>query len=108
MLQKFIKYQLPKAEKANRISKGIICYVEEGKTFIIAYKDEIITEKVKENFLTNINYKENEISFFSLFETREDFQTQSDGIAWGSYVWFATEPTHKIHFDDKPQLEIRK
>lgn len=106
ILHQFLKYQLPGAVKSERITKSIVTYTGEGKIFIIGTgtPDGIITQPVKENILKQLQQEKNKLYFFSLFNNMEMFQEYSDRIAWGSYVWIATEPEHTVHFDDRAEL----
>ena len=106
LLPSFLKHQLPGAQKGEAISKSIITYFDNEKTFVIGLGqfDGIITEQVKENLTKRLELSEKKVYFFSLIKNKKMFQMLCDRIAWGSYVWIASEPEHTIHFDNQPKL----
>ena len=109
LLHNFLKYQLPGSIKSDAISKSIVTYIGNDKVFVIGLGtlNGIINEQVKENLSKHLQRIDKKVYFFSLFNSNEMFQMHSDKIAWGSYVWIATQPDHTIHFDNKPKLKAR-
>ena len=108
MLNSFINNHLPTAKQDEHYSKSIVRYSWDNKVFIIGLGDSggVITEKKKAEMLKQLSRPESEVYFFTLFDSREAFQKNSDLISWGSYVWLATDPEHTIHFDNKPKLKV--
>lgn len=109
LLNNFLKFQLPGTKKGKLISPSIMTYVGEDKVFVIGFgeSDGIITEDMRENLSKRLKKVFKKIYFFSLFRNNESFQELSERIAWGSYVWIATQPKHTIHFDNHPKLKAR-
>ena len=109
LLHSFINNHLPTAKKEEYFSKSIIRYSGDNKIFVIGLGDMsgVITEQRKDEILKQLSKSESEVYFFTLFDSKETFQKNSDLISWGSYVWLATEPEHTIHFDNKPKLKAR-
>lgn len=109
LLHSFINNHLPTAKIDEHFSKSIISYSDDNKVFIIGLGNinGVITEQKKAEILKQLSKSHSEIYFFTLFDSKEAFQKNSDSISWGSYVWLATEPEHTIHFDNKPKLKAR-
>ncbi len=109
LLRSFINNHLPTVKKGEQFSKAILMYHSDDKIFVIGLGNNkgIITEQTKTEILKQHNNSNSKVYFFTLFDSKETFQKNSDSISWGSYVWLATEPTHTIHFDDKPKLNAK-
>lgn len=109
LLHSFINNHLPTAKKEEYFSNSIIRYSGDNKIFVIGLGDisGVITAQKKDEILKQLSKPESEIYFFTLFDSKETFQKNSDLISWGTFVWLATEPEHTIHFDDKPKLKTR-
>lgn len=109
LLHSFISNHLPTAKKEVYFSESISIYSGDNKIFVIGLGDisGVITEQKKDEILKQLSKSESEVYFFTLFDSKETFQENSDLISWGSYVWLATEPKHTIHFDNKPKLKAQ-
>lgn len=86
-----------------------IAIFQQGRTifFISAKSNTLITKPIKEKLEREFcDLKGNKV-FVSIFETKKKFIGSSEKIAWGTYVWFQSEPKHFIHYDDKPVLKPR-
>jgi hypothetical protein len=102
LLENFLKYHLPGAQKSKVFSKLIITYFGNDKIFVIGLgeSDGIITEQVRQNLIKRLEKAAKKIYFFSLFKNNEMFQLFSDSIAWCSYVWrLLTSAT--IHYQQR-------
>ena len=109
LLHSFISIHLPTAKEEEYFSNSIVRYSGDKKIFVIGLGDNngVITEQKKVEILKQLGKAETDVYFFTLFDSMEKFQENSDLISWGSYVWLATEPQHTIHFDNKPKLKAR-
>ena len=109
LLDSFIKTHLPTAKEEAYFSKSIITYSGANKIFVIGLGNisGVITEQKKADILKQLSRPQSDVCFFTLFDSKEAFQKDSDLISWGSYVWLATDPEHTIHFDNKPKLKAR-
>lgn len=109
LLHSFLNHHLPTAKKEDAYSNSIIRYSGDNKIFIIGLGNigGVITEQKKAEIFKQLSKFQNEVYFFTLFESKEAFQKTSDSVSWGSYVWLATDPEHTIHFDNTPKLRAR-
>lgn len=109
LLHDFINIHLPGAKKERYLSKSIVTYSHGSKVFVVGsgISGGVITENKKAEILKQLKMPGTELYFFTLFDSKEAFQENSDLISWGSYVWLASDPEHTIHFDNKPELKAR-
>ncbi|MBL7701707.1 MAG: hypothetical protein JNM14_05625 [Ferruginibacter sp.] len=78
-------------------SKGIHVYEINSELFALVNVGEIgcVTETLKQKIMQSVNKP---IKCVSLFRKKTDFTAPED-IAWNTYVWFADNPKHYIHFE---------
>lgn len=111
MEQIFIQAFIPNASILKcSIGKGIHCYQKGDAIFVLANSaiGQPITKRRKDKAIEMLTHYGKRLICVSLFNKKSDLSEAAE-IAWGSYVWFADNPKHSIHFDDNPKyLHLHK
>lgn len=102
-------------KKSEPVSKELIKAVyplsvlKEGATFyLISIGNEFgnLTEQIRYLLERLIPDKNTTKIFVTIYGTQDEF-LNPETVSWGSFVWFADEPAHFIHYDENPKIKPR-
>jgi hypothetical protein len=104
----FIKSHIPQATLLNiNMGGGIYFYKANNSIFVLVNTSVagLITQELKVSIDLKLKHLLQPVIYVNMFKYKADYIKVADTIIWGTYAWFADNPKHYIHFDDKPTAE---
>jgi BsuBI/PstI restriction endonuclease domain len=108
MKKLFIKSYIPQATILDiNMGDGIYFYEANNSIFVLVNTSisGLITKELKVTIDLKLKHLLQPIVYVNMFNSKADYIKVTDAIIWGTYAWFADNPKHYIHFDDKPSAD---
>ena len=105
----FIKSYIPDSTML-KIDLGNGIHLHEDNNSIYFLADALVVGLITENFKRKAHSKLinliKPVIYVTMFDSKVSFAKSKQNVAWGTYVWFADNPNHYIHFDNSPSIKF--